>query len=271
MQKKPIVRLTESALMIAIATVLSVVKIINLPYGGSVTAASMLPILLIAYRYGTKWGLCVGAVHGTLQLFLGIKNIMGVNLLSAVTILLLDYVIAFTVLGLGGIFRRACKTQATGIALGALLGCVLRYLCHVITGATVWAEYNYSDLPTIAFSAVYNATYMLPETIITVLAAYYIGTLLEWREPTIHRLSPQTTRSGKATALRIIGRTALLATAVYDLQALFGNMQDPDTGVFSTAGLVHAPWLAMAIVTAVGVGVAVLCQFLANRKQNDQA
>ncbi len=263
MNKKPIVRLTESALMIAIATVLSVVKILNLPYGGSVTAASMLPILLIAYRYGTKWGLCVGAVHGTLQLFLGIKNIMGESFVAALAILLLDYVVAFTVLGLGGIFRRTCKTQATGIALGAFLGCILRYLCHTVAGATVWAAYNYSDLPTVAFSAVYNATYMLPETIITVLAAYYIGTLLEWREPTVHRLAPQAKRPDKAVLFSGISRTALLLMAVYDLQALFGNMQDPNTGVFSAAGLVDAPWLTMAIVTAVGVALAVLFKVLA--------
>ncbi len=264
MKKKPIVRLTESALMIAFATVLSVVKILNLPYGGSVTAASMLPILLIAYRYGTGWGLCVGAVHGVLQLFLGVKNIMGVNFGAAVAILLLDYVVAFTVLGFGGVFRRSCKKQATGLALGALLGCILRYVCHAVAGATVWAEYNYSDLPTIAFSAVYNATYMLPETIITVLAAYYIGTLLEWREPTIHRLAPEAKRPDKAVLFSGIARTALLATAVYDLQALFGNMQDPNTGVFSAAGLAYAPWLAIAIVTVVGVLLTVVFNLLAN-------
>ncbi len=266
MQKQTsVVRLTESALMIAFATVLSLVKLIDLPYGGSVTAAGMLPVVLIAYRYGTRWGLFTGLVHGLLELFMGIKNVMGVDLWSVVAILLLDYLVAFAVMGLGGVFRKVCRRQADGLALGALLGCILRYACHVASGCTVWAAYNYTSLPTFAYSLVYNATYMLPETVITVLAAYYVGSLLDFRGESITRLAPQGKRPDKAVLYGGIGATALIAALAYDVLALLSRMQDPDTGLFTFEAMAGAPWLWMALATAVGVALFVLCRTLANR------
>ena len=72
MQKNKLaLRLTESAIMIAAATILSMFKLVELPYGGSITLASMLPIVIIAYRYGTAWGILCGLVHGAIQLLLG--------------------------------------------------------------------------------------------------------------------------------------------------------------------------------------------------------
>ena len=255
MKQNSVVRLTESALMIAFATVLSLVKLIELPYGGSITAASMLPILLIAYRYGTRWGLFTGLVHGLLQLFLGIKNIMGVSFGSVVAILLLDYLVAFAVLGFGGVFRPLFKRQSDALAAGALLGCALRYLCHVISGCTVWAEYNYTSLPTVAYSAVYNATYMLPETIVTLLAAVTVGSLLDLRAETITRLAPAGRRPDRAVLLDGIGKTLLAAALVFDLLAVCSRMQDPETGLFTFEALANAPWLWMLAAT---VAAAVL-------------
>ena len=264
-QQKSVVRLTESALMLAFATVLSLVKLIDLPYGGSVTAASMLPVVLIAYRYGTAWGLFTGLVHGILELFMGIKNVMGVDIWSVIAILLLDYLVAFAVMGLGGVFRKCCHRQSDGLAAGALLGCVLRYTCHVASGCTVWASYNYTSLPTVAYSLVYNATYMLPETIITVLAAYYMGSLLDFRGESITRLSTQGKRPDKAVLYSGVANAALLAAAAYDVLALLSRMQDPDTGLFTFEALAGAPWLMMAAVTAVGVALFFLFRHLSAR------
>ena len=73
--KNRVLMLTESAAMIAFATVLSIVKIVDMPYGGSVTACSMLPLLIIAYRYGTKWGLLTSFTYGVIQMFLGMDNL----------------------------------------------------------------------------------------------------------------------------------------------------------------------------------------------------
>ena len=271
MQTQKIARLTESALMIAFSTVLSVVQLVQLPYGGSVTAASLLPIVLIAYRHGTRWGLFTGLVHGILQLFMGIKNVMGVSLGAVIAILLLDYLVAFAVLGLGGVFRSLFRRQGDALAAGTLLGCVLRYACHVASGCTVWAEYNYTSLPTFAYSAVYNATYMLPETIITVLAAYYIGSLLDFRSESITRLAPQGKRPDKAVLYSGIGNTALVAAAAYDLLTLFGRMQDPDSGLFTFEAFADAPWLIMAAVTVAGVVLWVLFRTLAARVPQEDA
>lgn len=123
-QRKPMtrsVRLTESAIMLAFATVLSIVKILDLPYGGSITACSMLPVLIIAYRHGTGWGLFTALAFGLLQLLLGANNLSyATGAFAAVMIVLFDYIIAFGVLGLGGLFRKI-KDPSTGLALAALV------------------------------------------------------------------------------------------------------------------------------------------------------
>ena len=115
MQKNKLaLRLTESAIMIAAATILSMFKLVELPYGGSITLASMLPIVIIAYRYGTAWGILCGLVHGAIQLLLGSGTLSYVTgAASVVAVILLDYIVAFAVCGLAGIFRNI-KKQSTG-------------------------------------------------------------------------------------------------------------------------------------------------------------
>ena len=150
------------------------------------------------------------------------------------------------------------------MALGALLGCVLRYVCHAIAGATVWAEYNYSGLPTITFSAVYNATYMLPETIVTALAAGYIGSALDLREgiPTPIKAEGRA-RFGVLSAIGQLIGVAALAT---DVVLVFSQLQDGETGDFMIAGLSSVNWLAFAVVTAVGVLAAVVLTMIDRRR-----
>ena len=90
--------LTESAIMIALSTVLSILKIAEMPYGGSVTVASALPIIIIAYRYGLKTGLFAGTVHAALQLVLGLSALSyATSWQSVVAIIMLDYIVAFAV------------------------------------------------------------------------------------------------------------------------------------------------------------------------------
>lgn len=119
MQKNKLaLRLTESAIMIAAATILSMFKLVELPYGGSITLASMLPIVIIAYRYGTAWGILCGLVHGAIQLLLDpgpLSYVTGAA--SVVAVILLDYIVAFAVCGLAGIFRNM-KKQSTGLLCG---------------------------------------------------------------------------------------------------------------------------------------------------------
>lgn len=162
--------------MVALAFVLSMLKVIDMPFGGSVTAFSMLPIAVIAYRYGTAWGLLTGVTYSSLQLVMGLKNLTyATSAAAGAAIVSLDYIAAFTVLGFAGIFRRRLKDDGISLAAGALLGCVLRYACHVITGCTVWAGVSIPSADGLVFSLAYNAAYMVPETMLTVVGAYFAG------------------------------------------------------------------------------------------------
>ena len=111
--------LSESALMIALATVLGFIKIIDMPYGGAVTVASMLPVAIISYRHGLKSGLFTATVYGAIQQILGLSMLSWATSWQAVVaIVLLDYIIAFAVIGFAGMFRKAFKNQAVAITLG---------------------------------------------------------------------------------------------------------------------------------------------------------
>lgn len=103
-RKKTILRLCESAIMIALATVLSMIKFANLPFGGSVTLCSMLPLVLIAYRYKWKWGVLTGVVYGLVQMVLGANNLSyGTSALAVILIILFDYLVAFGAIGFAGV------------------------------------------------------------------------------------------------------------------------------------------------------------------------
>ena len=153
----------EGALFIAIAQVLSMLKLWEMPWGGSVTLA-MVPILLFAVRWGVGPGLAAGFVFGILQFTfdggfaIGWQSIIG------------DYLLAFTALGLAGLFR---KKGTPGIIGGVILALCVRYLCHIISGGTVfavWMPEEWSN-PWI-YSAAYNGAFMLPELVLTTVAAF---------------------------------------------------------------------------------------------------
>lgn len=193
--------LAESAIMVALATVLSMVKLWQSPYGGSVTALSMVPILLISLRRGVKAGLGAGFAHGVIQLLLGLGNVAWIPSPGGIVLCALtDYILPFTLLGLGGVFRNVRFTKNEGAntliaaALGAMLATILRYLSHIVAGAAVWYALDlqwYADDPAHivhrygawAFSAVYNGIYMLPEIIATTVATPLIAKALERIRP----------------------------------------------------------------------------------------
>ena len=185
-KKKRILMISESAIMLALATVLSMIPFLQLPMGGSITIFSMLPILIIAYRYGVKWGFVVGTTYGLIQMVLGLNNLTyATSPWAAICIILFDYMVAFGVLGLGGLFRKL-KIQSLGFALGAVISCALRFLCHFITGVTVWGVYA-EDMPVALYSLLYNGSYMLPETAITVAVGVVLMLFLNFRS---EKLSP---------------------------------------------------------------------------------
>lgn len=263
--------LVEAALLVALSTVLSLFKLVDLPYGGSVTIASMLPIVLLSYRHGIAWGLAGGAVSALLQQLLGLNNLTYFTTWqSVVAVILLDYFVAFTVIGLGGIWRRAVKKQSTAIALGALTVCVLRYACHVVAGATVWAGLSIPDAAALAYSFGYNATYMLPETIVTVALGAYLGGVIDFTRERPVRV-PKEQGSAKTGRFSAFAGLSLAVGAVVDAVLVFTHVQNPETGAFDVTQLVADPfmdsvWLPVTIVSAVAVLLfAVL--LLADRKK----
>ena len=131
MEKAKIKVLAECGILIALAAVLSLIKIWQLPWGGSVTLFSMLPIALISIRHGVKTGLFSAFVYAVIQLVFGIlfDGLLGWGLTAGALIscILLDYIIAFTVLGLSGLF--ADKGMGGVIGGTVLAVCALFLMC----------------------------------------------------------------------------------------------------------------------------------------------
>ena len=254
--------LVESAVLIAIAVVLSIIKIVDLPYGGSVTVASMLPIIIIAYRHGPGVGLLSGLVYGVTQQLLGLNTLSYVTTWQSVlAVILLDYIVAFLVLGFGGAFRKL-DNQAVALTLGSVLVCLMRYACHVISGCTVWAGLSIPTAGALGYSFAYNATYMVPETIVLAVAAYYVGSSLDLRAVEPGRIVR--TESTAAPAFRLLSGLTLSAGLITDVALVFSKLQDAESGDWNIAGIASVNWLAFAIVTAVAIVISAAL-FLASK------
>ncbi len=254
-------KLTESAVMLALSAVLSYVKLIDLPYGGSITLCSMLPILLIAYRYGVGFGLISGFAYSLIQLLMGLKNLSyATSAIAAIAIILLDYVFAFTVIGFGGIFRKRMK-QTSAIISGTLFVCLMRYAFHVVSGCTVWAGLSIPDAQALVYSLAYNATYMLPELIIAVVGAAWISGSISFEGERLIRLKTKT-HSRRATILKSVGGALLAATVITDVVLIAPKLQNVKTGDFDITGLAYVPWLTVGIITvcsALAFGILWFC------------
>ena len=194
-------RLCESGIFISLATVLSMLKIFEFSFGGSITVLSMLPIVLLSYRHGIRWGLSCGFAYSIIQILLGV-NTISVFVLPGesqmiwwrvVLMCLLDYILAYTALGFGGLFRKQ-KSKAA-LPLGAALALFACYLFHVLSGALFfgsYAEWFFADafvtsasefilnnftgtVLYIVYSLIYNGCYMLPEIVLTTIGAAAIA------------------------------------------------------------------------------------------------
>ena len=154
------------AVCIALSSVLSMIKIWKMPQGGSITAASMLPLMLFSYVYGMGPGCLVGALYGVLQFiiepyFLSLPQ------------MLLDYPIAFGMMGLAGLFSKM-DNENLGLTAGVVLASVGRFVAAVLSGVIFFAEYAGDQNPW-DYSIVYNGSYMLPECIICVILCLAVG------------------------------------------------------------------------------------------------
>ena len=197
-------RLTESAMLLSLALVLEVVSRMFIPplaFGGQVTLVSMLPVVLIAYRHGVRWGLLSGFGYALMEMALGAGTLAaafqpgffgaGRMLGNALIMCILDYLVAFTVLGLAGVFRPVVRRPGLALVMGSVLALSARYLAHIVSGWILfsgWAEWFFTQdgfpawgamlverlspqMLGLAYSVVYNGMYMIPEIILTAVAA----------------------------------------------------------------------------------------------------
>ncbi len=201
-------RLTESAMLLAVAIVLELVSklfIPEQPFGGQLTIVSMLPVVLISYRHGVKWGLWAGVAYALIEMLLGAKTVAaafqpgyfgdGTMIVNALIMCLMDYLVAFTALGLGGLFRDRMEKPGAALLCGSLVALGARYAAHVISGYVLfagWAEWFFTqdgfpawgarlveslspEMLGMVYSLVYNGMYMIPEMICTAVVALIIA------------------------------------------------------------------------------------------------
>lgn len=164
--------LTECAIMVALSAVLQLIPFISLPQGGTVTLASMAPVVFIALRHGVKWGLLTAFVGSLVQMLLGGISAPPVETFFwFLMVVLLDYVIAYTVLGLAPVFAAPfSKKPLLGAAVSTAVVVFLRFICHFLSGILIWGVYAPEGWPVWLHSTVYNGSFMLPEGIITAVA-----------------------------------------------------------------------------------------------------
>ena len=182
MKRKPVLTiliLAECAMMIAMSTVLSMFKLFTLPQGGSVTIASMVPLVMVSYRHGLKWGIGTAFVHSLLQMLLGFYPPPAQSFLAFVGVIALDYVLAFTVLGTAAFFGKPFKNRAVSVAVGSCVVGALRLLCSFLSGVWIWSSYAPEGAPVWVYSLTYNGGYMLPEIIITAVVAMILVPVLD--------------------------------------------------------------------------------------------
>ncbi|MBQ2968322.1 MAG: energy-coupled thiamine transporter ThiT [Clostridia bacterium] len=174
--------LTLSAILIALATVLAVISNIlpiRLPYGGSVTLASMVPIILIGILCGTKWGLLSGVVYGVIQMLFGFYPAPTQTLFDNILVVLLDYILAFGVLGLSDVFFCLTGKKVYSVAFSAFAVTTLRYICHILSGVIIWSVYKEAEQTALAYSLIYNGSYMIPEIILSTAVTALLFPLIQ--------------------------------------------------------------------------------------------
>lgn len=178
MQKKPdIKKLTMSAVMIALSTVLSLVTVMKMPLGGSVTLFSMLPVCMLSIMYGCRWGIVCTFIYSLGQLALDIAGVAGWGLtpVAFAGCVVFDYLAAFTLLGLAGMFR---AKGVPGYIAGIALAVALRMVSHIISGVIFFSSWAPEGWNPFVYSLAYNGAYMVPEFIFT-----FAGAIILLKEP----------------------------------------------------------------------------------------
>ena len=183
MEKSNIRRLCVTAIMLALATVLSLIKIWSNPWGGSVTLFSLVPIVIISLMFSLPWSIFASFVYALIQIGVDIAGMMawGMDVRMWIGAIVFDYLLAYTAIGFAGVFA---KKGTAGRIFGTSLAFILRFLCHCISGCIFFDIWMPEEFVTPAvYSIVYNGTYMLPELVLTLIAVILLA-----KTQTINRL-----------------------------------------------------------------------------------
>lgn len=158
--------ITEAGIMLALTFILNSIKLYKLPQGGSITPGGYVPLLIFGFRWGWKKGLVLGALYGLLD------YAMDPFFLNVVQFLL-DYPVAYAMLGLTGLFRKNLivdgKVNNVNLIAGTIVATVLRMAAAVISGIAFFKQYLPQDKPFLLGSILYNGSYTLPNMIIAIV------------------------------------------------------------------------------------------------------
>lgn len=165
-------RLTESGILLAISFVLSMIKVPVVLSGASVSLASMLPIILLSYKYGISWGMLCGLVFSVIQMIEGgIWAPPTPNFINYVLVICLDYFFAFSSVGLAGIGKKLSKKPAISIVICTIIGMFGRFVCSFTSGVIIWGVYAPEGQGAVLYSLVDNGTIFILETVFTSIVA----------------------------------------------------------------------------------------------------
>ncbi|MBE7015249.1 MAG: energy-coupled thiamine transporter ThiT [Ruminococcaceae bacterium] len=156
--------MAEVAVSVSMAVICSFIKVWEMPQGGSVSL-TMIPIILVSLRCGAACGVTAGALYGVISLMIA-------GVIYHPMSILLDYVLAFGVLGVSGFFKK----NVAGIVCGTVFGVFGRFICSTISGATLFASYAPAGQNPWIYSLGYQATYLIPELIITLICVTLLYT-----------------------------------------------------------------------------------------------
>lgn len=162
-------KIVYGGMCVALSFILSYIRIYNMPQGGSITLASMFPIILYAMIFGTTPGIIAGIAYGFLQLIQEPSVVHWAQLL-------LDYPLAYGVLGFAGITPKFISNLKLRTTLAISIAIFGRGLMHFLSGVIFYAEWTPEGMSTFTYSLIYNASYIIPELIITVILALIVIT-----------------------------------------------------------------------------------------------
>ncbi len=176
--------LAESAIMVALSMAIFIVSdFIPWPYayGGGFSLFGQVPLIIVSYRHGIKNGLTASFALAIFEMIMGYKNFTYVSgIVAYLIVAFADYIVAFGCLGLGGMFKGKFNGKYTAeIVAGGIVVCVIRFICHFVSGITIWSGYCPEGMAVAWYSFIYNGSYMAVELVLTVIGLIAVSKFID--------------------------------------------------------------------------------------------